>query len=144
VDALRDGHYTPERIVEWTERLRTVFNRGFWQGGYYCGEKLGEWSASGHSQATQRRIQIGVIGHYYAKPGVAEFRLFQERLQAGDSLLIEGPTTGALHLRADAMRVNEIPAETACKGDLITLAVPARVRLNDKIYRHINEESPSI
>ncbi|MDD4737347.1 MAG: U32 family peptidase [Kiritimatiellae bacterium] len=143
LDALYAGSYTHERIAEWTERLRTVFNRGFWQGGYYCGEKLGEWSGSGHSQATRKRIQIGVIRHYYAKPGVAEFRLFQDHLEPGADLLIEGPTTGALHFRPESLRVDGHPAESAHQGDLVTLPVPARVRLNDKIYTHITEESPS-
>ncbi len=143
INALCEGTYTPERIAEWTERLRTVFNRGFWQGGYYCGEKLGEWSASGHSQATRKRVQIGVICHYYAKPGVAEFRFFQDRLEPGEELLIEGPTTGALHFRPDSLHVDGQPVEYARQGDLVTLKVPARVRLNDKIYTHIAEESPS-
>ena len=143
-EALREGTCTPERIAEWTQRLRTVYNRGFWQGGYYCGDKLGEWSGSGKSQATRRRVQLGVIQHYYAKPGVAEFRLFQKSFTPGAELLIEGPTTGALHFRADALRVNGEPAQKAHKGDLVTLAVPARVRPHDKIYLHTNEESPSI
>ena len=144
VDALQRGDYTPERIAAWTDRLRQVFNRGFWQGGYYCGEKLGEWSASGNSQAAVRRVQLGVISHYYAKPGVAEFRLFQDRLPAGEDLLIEGPTTGALHVRAENLRVDGHPVDCAHKDDVVTLSVPQRVRMNDKIFMHVPEESPFI
>lgn len=37
--------FTEDKIVNWNERLATVFNRGFWDG-YYLGQKLGEWSSN--------------------------------------------------------------------------------------------------
>lgn len=140
-EALQCGMYTPDRIAEWTEQLQRVYHRGFWEGGYYCGEKLGAWSGAGSSQATTRRVQIGVISHYYSKPGVAEFRLFQDRLEPRESLLIEGPSTGALHFQADDLHVDGIPVECARRNDVVTLVVPGRVRRNDKIYTHVMENA---
>jgi len=40
VDAISDGTYGPEKINGWMEQLKTVFNRGFWDG-YYLGQKNG-------------------------------------------------------------------------------------------------------
>jgi len=58
VDAYLDGTYTKEKINRWTERLSTVYNRGFWDG-YYLGRKLGEWSEQYGSQATKKKVYIG-------------------------------------------------------------------------------------
>ena len=41
VQSVIDGSYSPEKIQDWTQRLKTVFNRGFWDG-YYLGKRLGE------------------------------------------------------------------------------------------------------
>ena len=38
-----DDTFTDEKIARWDERLKTVFNRGFWDG-YYLGQRLGEWT----------------------------------------------------------------------------------------------------
>ena len=36
--AMESGTYTPALTAELKERLRTVFNRGFWEG-YYAGRR---------------------------------------------------------------------------------------------------------
>ena len=43
VDACLKGKYTKEKIELWLNELQLVYNRGFWHGGYYLGNKLGEW-----------------------------------------------------------------------------------------------------
>ena len=53
IDAYYEGTYTKEKVEKWMEALATVYNRGFW-GGYYLGQKLGEWSGVPGSQATQK------------------------------------------------------------------------------------------
>ena len=40
VQAYCQGSYNEAKIANWDERLRTVFNRGFWDG-YYLGQRLG-------------------------------------------------------------------------------------------------------
>jgi putative protease len=134
LDALKEGTYSSEEFTPEKMALDTVFNRGFWDGGYYCGEKLGEWAASGHSQATHKRIQLGVISNYFSRIGVAEFTLWQEKLLPGCELLVEGPTTGCVQVVPDALRVEGQPADEAKKGDRVTFSVPERVRRNDKVF----------
>ena len=132
--ALQNDTYTPEAIEEWVRQLRTVYNRGFWMGGYYCGNKLGEWSAASHSQATIQRDQIGVVSNYFSKISVVEFQLKIPVLAPGDELLIEGPTSGALHFTVTDLHVNGHPAPEAHKDDWVTLHVPQRVRRQDKVF----------
>ena len=40
LSAIDEGRYTPQLIEELTTKLRTVFNRGFWDG-YYLGRRMG-------------------------------------------------------------------------------------------------------
>lgn len=135
LDALAAGTYDPEQSQPWIDELSKVFNRGFWHGGYYCGNPLGEWAASGHSQATESRDQIGVISNFFTRLHVMEFTLRRFDLKNGDELLVEGPTTGALRFTVDTLHVNGKPSETAAPGDAVTLAVATdRMRRNDKVF----------
>lgn len=139
VDALMSGTYTDDRKKQWRERLTTVFNRGFWDGGFYCGEQIEKWSKSEHSKATKQRVQVGVVSHFYGKPNVAEFTLWQPELKKGDELLFEGGTTGAVHAIIDEMRVSEQIVDKAVKDDIVTVVVPTKVRIKDKVFVLIHE-----
>ena len=134
LDAVEAGSFKPENFQPLEAGLADVFNRGFWDGGYYCGEKMGEWAASGHSQATRKRIQLGVVSNFFAKIGVVEFTLWQKELLPGSEILVEGPTTGAVKTIAETLRVDGQPADRAVKGDKVTLALPAKARRQDKVF----------
>jgi putative protease len=134
LDALAAGTYDPTRCDEWLKTLERVFNRGFWHGGYYCGEKLGEWSGNSHSQATETRDQIGIVSNFFAKLNVAEFKLIKHTIRPGETLLLEGPTTGAMRFTADNLHVDGRPADSAAPGDLVTVALPAKARRQDKVF----------
>ena len=134
LDAVADGTFEPERFDPLKAGLAEVFNRGFWDGGYYCGEKMGEWAASGHSQATYKRIQLGVVSNFFAKIGVCEFTLWQQELVPGCELLVEGPTTGAVQTHVEALRVDGEPTDRAVKDDKVTFSVPEKVRRQDKVF----------
>ena len=132
--AVEDGSFDEKDFQPLEAGLASVFNRGFWDGGYYCGEKMGEWAASGHSQATRKRIQLGVVSNFFAKIGVVEFTLWQQELLPGCELLVEGPTTGAVSTVAEALRVDGQPADRAVKGDKVTFALPEKARRQDKVF----------
>ena len=134
LDAVEAGTFKPEDFDPLECGLADVFNRGFWDGGYYLGSKMGEWAASGHSQATKKRIQLGVVSNYFNKLGVVEFILWQQELLPGSEILIEGPTTGAVETVAEEIRVDGQPSNKAVKGDKVTFAASAKVRRQDKVF----------
>jgi putative protease len=134
LDAVEADTYRPGDFDPVEAGLADVFNRGFWDGGYYLGEKMGEWAASGHSQATKKRIQLGVVSNYFNRIGVVEFTLWQQEFLPGSEILIEGPTTGAVETVAETIRVDGKPTDKAVKGDTITLAFPAKARRQDKVF----------
>lgn len=134
IDALYEGTYSQEKVADWMERLSTVYNRGFWSG-YYLGQKLGEWSKTSGSQATQKKVYVGKGMHYFPKAGIAEFKIEAYDIKKGDKILITGPSTGAKEFDLEDMFVNDLTAEKATKGDSCTIKLPFRVRLSDKLYK---------
>ena len=131
--AICDGTYTDERIDEWNERLGKVFNRGFWDG-YYMGQRLGEWSAKYGSSATRVKVYAAKGIRYYSKLGVAEFLMEAGELHVGDEAWIIGPTTGAIPLTIEEIRVDLKPVEKTVKGEHFSIAVPEKIRPSDKLY----------
>lgn len=131
--ALCDGTYSEEKISRWDTELSKIFNRGFWDG-YYLGQRLGEWSAKYGSSATRVKEYRAKGVRYFSKIGVAEFYLENGELRPGDEIVITGPTTGALVLTLDEIRVNLKPVEVARKGDSFSIAVPSKIRPSDRLY----------
>ena len=125
--------YTPEKIKDWQAALKSVYNRGFWEGGYYLGEKLGEWSNSAGSQATYKRTYLGKAVKYFSKLKVAEFLLETGDLKIGNEVYITGPTTGLLKLKVLSLHTNG-PVKLAVKGEKAALLVGKKIRRNDQLY----------
>ncbi len=133
-DACLDGSFSDEKINHWVEELSTVFNRGFWLGGYYLGEKLGEWTGFGGNRATKSKHHIAKITRYFPRIGVAEIYLEAGDLNVGNELFITGNTTGAVRFEVSEIRLEGKPVESAEKGSTISVPVPEKVRENDKVY----------
>lgn len=134
LEAALEGTTTEAMKDQWDERLKTVFNRGFWDG-YYLGQRLGEWNKEYGSSATERKVYVGKGIKYFSKIGVAEFQLEANTLDKDDKLLITGPTTGALFLNADEIRYDLQPVDHAEKGWRVSIPVPEKVRPSDKLYK---------
>ena len=134
LEAYLAGDFSEEKKDGWDERLKTVFNRGFWDG-YYQGQKLGEWSNIYGSQATERKVYIGKAIKHFSKLGVGEFHIEAGEVNAGDKILITGPTTGAVYLTLEDPRVELNSVEKIGKGDRVSFKVPMKVRPSDKLYK---------
>ncbi len=139
IQCVLDGTFTQEKVSQWDERLKTVFNRGFWNG-YYLGQRLGEWSKGYGSQATERKMYAGKGVRYFPKIGVGEFLIEACEVNVGDKLLITGPTTGAVYLTVDEIRFDLKPVRTAHKGEHVSFKVPVKVRPSDKLYKIVRGE----
>ena len=136
VDAISDGTYGPEKINGWMEQLKTVFNRGFWDG-YYLGQKMGEWSSHYGSVAKERKIYVGKVTNYLSNLGVVEVKVEASDFFKDDKLLIIGPSTGVVELIAKEIRVDDLPVDACQKGAMCSFKVPELVRRSDKLYRVI-------
>ena len=134
IQSVLDGTFTTERKDEWDERLARVFNRGFWDG-YYQGQLMGEWNKEYGSCATERKVYIGRGQKYFSRLGVAEFSVEANTFSVGDKMLITGPTTGVIYVTADEIHGDNGPVEVAQQGTRVSIAVPAKVRPSDKLFK---------
>lgn len=133
-DAVENKTYTKEKIKKWTKELASVYNRGFWHGGYYLGKQLGEWSGEYGSQATKQNEQVGRVTNYFRKNNVAEFIVDSSEIKIGDDLFVTGDNTGVIKFKLENFYLNDKPGKVAKKGDVITVPFSDRVRINDKLF----------
>ncbi len=139
VEAVQQGNFDQEKVAAWNERLASVYNRGFWDG-YYLGRKTGEWTEDYGSQATQRKVYVGLVSNYFTKIGVVEIKLETQQLESGDQFLIIGPTTGVYEGLAKEIRVELKSVSKTVKGELCSIAVDELVRRGDKVYKLVETD----
>lgn len=148
-----------EKVDNWVKYLGSVFNRGFWHGGYYLGKKLGEWAGVYGSKATKEKVYLGYVKNYFQKVNVAEICLEAAEIKVGDGLVIIGPTSGVVKVEVNELRlsegnvsVEEVKAKDNKTGESnagtknvkkevgITIPVTEKVRVNDKVYLWVNRK----
>ena len=137
VKAIQNGEFTEEKVAAWTERLRSVYNRDFWDG-YYLGRKTGEWTQRYGSQATKTKIFVGTVTNFFGKINVAEIRMETQDLKVGDDIMIIGPTTGVYEDKVSEIRVDLKAVESTEKGELCSIPAKDVVRRGDKVYKVID------
>ncbi len=142
VQAIQEGNFTQDKVDAWMKRLRSVYNRDFWDG-YYLGRKTGEWTEKYGSQATQTKLYVGQITNYFSKLGVAEIRMETHDLNVGDPIMIIGPTTGVYEDTIPEIRVDLKSVQQTVKGEACSIPVKSLVRRGDKVYKLVPSDSLS-
>ena len=82
-----------------------------------------------------KKTLLGKAEHYYTKASVGLFIMENHELKIGDKVLITGPTTGNQELVVKKMFVNGTESNHAAIGDKVTMALPFRIRLSDKLFK---------
>ncbi len=82
-----------------------------------------------------KKIYIGKATHFYTKLGIGQFEIDDNEVCIGEKILIKGSTTGNQELVLTEMYVNDLLAQKAIIGDILTLKLPFRIRLSDKLYK---------
>lgn len=140
VTALADGTYDEKKIEAWTERLATVFNRGFWDG-YYLGQKMGEWTYRYGSGATKKKLYLGKVTNYFTKKKVVEIKLENGDLTPGETILITGPSTGMIEYTVNEIRGEDFKVtEKALKGTSCSFITEDFLRRSDKVFKWVDSE----
>lgn len=139
IQSVVEGSYGDDKIMNWDKRLKTVFNRGFWDG-YYLGQRLGEWSSVYGSQATERKIYVGKGVRYFSNIKVAEFLVEAAELNIGDKLLITGPTTGAIFIELKEARVDLESVSLVRKGEHFSVKMEEKIRPSDKLFKLVSTD----
>lgn len=143
INSYIDGSFSEEKISGWDERLKTIFNRGFWDG-YYLGQRLGEWTSKYGSSATKIKVYCAKGIRYFSKIGVAEFQMEAGELHVGDEVIITGPTTGAVPVTIEEIRVDLKPVEMTKKGQRFSIKIAEKIRPSDKMFLWKNVEEMNL
>jgi len=139
IEAIQNQTYTKEKIEDWTARLRSVYNRDFWNG-YYLGQRMGEWTQNYGSQATRTKQYVGRVTNYFSKLQVAEIFIETNEISVNDDIMVFGPTTGVIDVNVKEIRVELESVNQAVKGTCCSIPVQEVVRRNDKVYRWMGNE----
>jgi len=131
VDAIVDGTYSNEFVATLLDDLKKVYNRGL-SDGYYLGREQG-WSASYGSKATHQKFDLGKVSHYYPKLEVTEITP-TGNVSVGDEFVIIGETSGAVTGTIETMHTDDGPVQSVKAGEVFSIKVDTRVRLNDKFF----------
>ena len=134
VKRVQEGKFDANFAKEAEKELERVFNRGFWYGGYYLGDRTGEWCGISGPKTTLKKVYAGKITNYFPKVSCAEAELQSERLSAGDQVIITGATTGVCSFKLSSLRIDDKETISAPKKSKPTFFVPEKVRRGDRIY----------
>ena len=133
INSYIEGTFTEEKVEDWNKRLATIFNRGFWNG-YYLGQRLGEWTSTYGNSATKIKIYAAKAVRYFSGIQVAEFLMESGELNVGDEIVVTGPTTGAVFVKVDEIRVDLKPVQKTVKGEHFSIKIGEKIRPHDKLF----------
>ncbi len=137
--ALEAGEYTNELTEQLSEKLATVFNRGFW-GGYYAGKPVAEQTQNYGSSATMRKVYVGKVTNFFKKLSVAEVLIEAAPLERGDLALFMGQTTGVVEMEIEGAMVENVMVDTVSQGTYCSLKTTEILRRGDKLYKMVEAE----
>lgn len=140
LDAIAQDAYDAAKRAECLRLVEAVYHRPFSEGLLMGRPGRDQFAENDANLATERKVYLGVVRNYYARPSVAEVLVHDGSLTPGARLAIHGPTTGVLDFVAGALRRDEATPTAVGRGEWATLTVPGRVRPGDKVYRILPAE----
>ncbi len=135
LDAIADGSYDKAIFEECMKLVEAVYHRPFAEGLLHVRPGREQFTQSDINEATEKKIYLGVVRNYYARPSVAEVLVHDGVLRSGERLAIHGPATGVLDFTVGELRHDEATPTEVHRGDWATFVTPSRIRPGDKVYR---------
>ncbi len=139
LDAAGNGALSAALKNKLVAALRTVYNRDF-STGFYLGRPIADFAAGGGSQATRIKRNVGGVLNYYRTSAVVEIQVQDGHVSEGDTLVIEGPTTGSVEIQATGIRQHAASSRDPATPS-ITVACASRVRENDRVFKLVPREA---
>jgi len=125
LELIDKNNFGKKEKEELLDDLKTVFNRGF-SNGFYMGRSADEWTVGENNMATETKILLGPIEHFYQKIKVAEIKLNKNiRVNNGDKYMVIGPSTGVYR---------DTFFDIKMEKTTLTFKTKQKVRKNDKVF----------
>ncbi len=132
LDAIAKNKYTDELKTELLAELRKVYNRGF-STGFLFGRPAEEgWSRTRDSQATEKKVLVGGVVNYFKKTKIADIKVLSGKINLGDTLQIQGKTTGVARVVVKEIKEHE--------NNQVTFPCDFVVRGKDEVYKIVDSD----
>ncbi|MDO9399281.1 MAG: peptidase U32 family protein [bacterium] len=116
------------------EKLNTVYHRGN-SSGFFFNKPINELTSHYGSYATQKKIYIGKVLHYYKKIKVVELIVRGNiKIKIGDTVIFQGPTTGSVEEKITSIEKDHQSIKKTQRGEKIAIKVKSLIRENDQAY----------
>lgn len=134
LDHIKAGTFTDGVKKELTEELRRVFNRDFTTG-FYLGAPgpNGFYDQYGPREGISK-VYAGRVRNMFNKVMAAEIKLESSELKIGDTVMIQGPTTGVHTQTVTSLQINGVDIRRGEKGMRVGMQVTVQVRPQDKVF----------
>ena len=133
VDAVLDGTFTKDLADRLVEETKKVFHREFAYGLFYGRPGADQYTDTEDSVATTVKRHAGRVIDYFLKAKIAQVKIEDHTLRAGDLVQVHGPTTGVQEFTIESLRRDDETPEVAEKGTWVTFPAP-RCRVGDKVF----------
>ena len=133
VDAVLAGTFTPELADGLVEETKKVFHREFAFGLFYGRPGADQYTDTEDSVSTTIKRHAGRVIDYFLKARIAQVKIEDHPLRAGDLVQIHGPTTGVQEFTIESLRRDDETPTVAEKGTWVTFPAP-RCRVGDKVF----------
>ncbi|MFA4887534.1 MAG: peptidase U32 family protein [Candidatus Nanoarchaeia archaeon] len=148
IDLIEKNKFDEKEKLRLVNELDKVFNRGFTDNFYLGTPTNDSWTKFYGSCAKEKKIKLGRVVNYYAKPKVAAILIEQHELKGGDEVCFIGQTTGYYRTTVIELRAEDKNISVGKIGKVVSFKVNEIVRLNDEIYviqkRDINKEEEEL
>lgn len=131
IDSYFIKKYDKKLVDKLLKKLKTVYHRDF-SNGFYLGKPINEFSEP--ESRVKGKEYVGYVKNYFKRQGVAEVVVQSKRLKTGDTIMVQGPTTGVFEQAISSMEINHKKVFEVGKGKSIGIKIEKQVRPNDKIY----------
>lgn len=133
LDAIKNNMFTEELKTKLIRQLEEVYNKDFSRG-FYVDYPYHERCNLYGSNSSVEKFLLGKVSNFYSRQNVVEFKLDNSDLKLGEKLAFIGPTTGYVEQIITEMHNDEGLTLEAKQGEIITIKLPQKVRINDQVY----------
>jgi len=144
IDAYYGNSFSEEKVKQWLNRLKKVYNRGFSTGFYFGLPKGSEIEREREGNVSDfRKKEIGKVLSYYPEKKAAKIVLTSGKLKLNDEIYIIGTHTSTyLRQKISSIQIKqkknltETPFVTKGKKNIsVGILVDKPVKKNDKIFK---------
>lgn len=133
LDAINTNTFTKELQHTLMQQLQEVYNKEY-STGFFVDYPYHERCNLYGSKSTIEKVLLGKVSNFYPKPSVVEFKLDNTNFKLGDKLAFLGPTTGYVEYTPTEIHTDNSLTTEAKQGEIITLKLSQKVRINDQVY----------